>query len=120
VGGGAEEGCLAAMVALMMQSDVQREKDAPPGHEVSCWSFLMKDAGAGRGDVGTYCRRRPPARVLKLHGGLGRVAGGRWYVHITQDLVDALGRPFSDSSFSFILSNHRGPGGSGGHWVTCG
>ena len=53
MGGGAEEGCLAAMVALMMQSDVQREKDAPPGHEVSCWSFLMKDAGAGRGDVGT-------------------------------------------------------------------
>ena len=69
---------------------------------------LMKDAGAGRGDVGTYCRRRPPARVLKLHGGLGRVAGGRWYVHITQDLVDALGRPFSDFSFSFILRNHRG------------
>ena len=45
---------------------------------------------------------------------------GRWYVHITQDLVDALGRPFSDFSFSFILRNHKGRGGSGGHWVTCG
>jgi hypothetical protein len=31
---GAEERCLAAMLALTMQSDVQREKHAPPGHEV--------------------------------------------------------------------------------------
>jgi hypothetical protein len=55
--------------------------------------------------------------VLKLHGGLGRVAGGEgdgtYISHRIWWTVDAMGRPFSDSSFSFILSNHKGPGGGG-------
>jgi hypothetical protein len=63
------------MVALMMQSDVQREKDAPPGQEVSCWSFLMKDAGAGRGNVdddhlhGRTAARKGPREDTASAGG---------------------------------------------------
>jgi hypothetical protein len=67
------------MVALMMQSDVQREKDAPPGHEVGVLLVFL-DEGRwggpwGRGNVdddhlhGRTAARKGPREDTASAGG---------------------------------------------------
>ncbi len=89
-----EEACLAAMLALTMQSDARREKTRPPDHEV-----LLDDDVGGHG-TWTTCMAGWPLEtfesedaasatatefaagcmtVLELHGGV------RTYVHCTPD-----------------------------------